>query len=200
MFTGLVEETASVKNFVRTESGARLTLAPPSFAAEMKLGDSLALNGCCLTVAAMGTEGSLHFDLLGETLHRTNLKHCAPGVLVNLERPLRADSRLGGHFVQGHIDTTVPVLATSRAGEDLLVRFALPPDGRPYTVHKGSIAVNGVSLTIANLGADWFEVWLIPHTQRITNLGKLKPGDEVNLEYDILAKHIARLYELTRPQ
>lgn len=190
MFTGLVESIGSVRSLERRGDAARLTLETP-LAPALSLGESLAVNGCCLTVTATDG-GSASFDLLGETLARTNLGGLAPGVRVNLERALRADGRFGGHFVQGHIDTTTEVISAETKGADLNLIIALPEAGARYLIEKGSIAVNGVSLTVASLGEDRFGLWIIPHTLQETNLGDLRAGSPVNLEYDMLAKYAER--------
>lgn len=190
MFTGLVESIGRVRSLDRRGDASRLTLETP-LAAGLSLGESLAVNGCCLTVTS--TDGdSASFDLLGETLARTNLGGLAPGARVNLERALRADGRFGGHFVQGHIDTTTEVLSAETKGADLNLIIALPEAGARYLIEKGSIAVNGVSLTVASLGEDRFGLWIIPHTLQETNLGDLRAGSPVNLEYDMLAKYAER--------
>lgn len=190
MFTGLVESIGRVRSLDRRGDAARLTLETP-LAVGLSLGESLAVNGCCLTVTS--TDGdSACFDLLGETLARTNLGGLVPGARVNLERALRADGRFGGHFVQGHIDTTTEVLSAETKGEDLNLIIALPEAGARYLIEKGSIAVNGVSLTVASLGEDRFGLWIIPHTLQETNLGDLRAGSPVNLEYDMLAKYAER--------
>jgi riboflavin synthase len=190
MFTGLVESIGRVRSLDRRGDAARLTLETP-LAAALSLGESLAVNGCCLTVTS--TDGdSACFDLLGETLARTNLGGLAPGAGVNLERALRADGRFGGHFVQGHIDTTTEVLSAETKGADLNLIIALPKAGAHYLIEKGSIAVNGVSLTVASLSEDRFGLWIIPHTLQETNLGDLRAGSPVNLEYDMLAKYAER--------
>lgn len=190
MFTGLVESIGSVRSLDRRGDAARLTLETP-LAAGLSLGESLAVNGCCLTVTSADGD-SVSFDLLGETLARTNLGGLAPGARVNLERALRADGRFGGHFVQGHIDTTTEVLSAETKGADLNLIIALPEAGARYLIEKGSIAVNGVSLTVASLGEDRFGLWIIPHTLQETNLGDLRAGSPVNLEYDMLAKYAER--------
>ena len=190
MFTGLIETVGRVRALEQRGDGARLYLQTP-LAAELSLGESLAVNGCCLTVTALDERG-LSFDLLGETLARTNLGSLAEGSRVNLERALRADGRFGGPIVQGHMDTAAGVLATEKKGEDLQLRIELPKAGARYLIEKGSIAVNGVSLTVAQLEENDFTLWIIPHTLRETNLGDLKPGDRVNLEYDMLAKYAER--------
>jgi riboflavin synthase len=190
MFTGLVESIGRVRSLDRRGDAARLTLETP-LAAGLSLGESLAVNGCCLTITS--TDGdSACFDLLGETLARTNLGGLASGARVNLERALRADGRFGGHFVQGHIDTTTEVLSAETKGADLNLIIALPEAGARYLIEKGSIAVNGVSLTVASLGEDRFGLWIIPHTLQETNLGDLRAGSPVNLEYDMLAKYAER--------
>ena len=168
---------------------ARLTVET-RLASELHLGESLAVNGCCLTVT--GNEDGVAFDLLVETLNRTNLGALQPGSRVNLERALRADGRFGGHFVQGHIDTTANVIAADSKGTDLHLLIEIPASGAGYFIEKGSIAVNGVSLTVASLAEEHFGLWTIPHTLQETNLGDLKAGDHVNLEYDMLAKYAER--------
>jgi riboflavin synthase len=192
MFTGLVEKTGVLRDFTDTPEGRRLRISAPGL--EVALGDSVAVNGCCLTVAEILPE-ALRFDLLGETLARTNLGDLAPGSRVNLERALAANARLGGHFVQGHIDDTARVLAVREQGPDLGLEFELPVKFARYVIAKGSIAINGVSLTVAALEADRFDVWIIPHTRAETNLGDLRPGDRVNLEFDVLAKYVERMFE-----
>ena len=195
MFTGLVEETGEVISLENTPSGGvRLWLNAPLVAPTAQLGDSVAVNGCCLTVS--GKEGArLQFDLLQETLARTSLGAAKPGGVVNLERALSAGARFGGHFVQGHIDGTAEILRIEPSGADLRLQIALPPEGAHYLVAKGSIAIDGISLTVAELAADSFTLWIIPHTREVTNLGTRKAGDRVNLEYDLLAKYVERMLE-----
>jgi riboflavin synthase len=190
MFTGLVEAVGIVRSLEKRGEAARLTLESP-LSGELSLGESLAVNGCCLTVTSHDGN-SASFDLLVETLDRTNLGTLSPGARVNLERALRADGRFGGHFVQGHIDTTAGVISAERNGEDLNLVIAIPEGGGRYLIEKGSIAVNGVSLTVASLAGDRFGLWIIPHTLQETNLGDLGPGDRVNLEFDMLAKYAER--------
>ena len=185
MFTGLVESLGTVRSLERRGDAARLMLET-SLAGELSPGESLAVNGCCLTVTGKDDIG---FDLLVETLNRTNLGGLSSGSRVNLERALRADGRFGGHFVQGHVDTTAKVIASDSKSADLNLLIEIPPAGAGYFIEKGSIAVNGVSLTVASLAEDHFGLWIIPHTLQETNLGDLKPGDRVNLEYDLLAKY-----------
>jgi riboflavin synthase len=190
MFTGLIESIGTVRSLEKRGDAARVALETP-LAIDLSVGESLAVNGCCLTVTTKDS-ASASFDLLGETLARTNLGHLAAGSRVNLERALRADGRFGGHFVQGHIDTTAQVISVEKKNGDLLLLIELPPAGAPYFIEKGSIAVNGVSLTVSSLTNDHFGLWIIPHTLQETNLGDLKNGDLVNLEYDMLAKYAAR--------
>jgi riboflavin synthase len=190
MFTGLIEAVGTVNVLEpRGNEAARLVLDAP-FARELALGESVAVNGCCLTVT--GKDGGISFDLLMETLNRTSLGDLKAGSRVNLERALRADGRFGGHFVQGHVDTTAEVLAAERKGQDLNLEIAIPRGGARYFIEKGSIAVNGISLTVASLVEDRFGLWIIPHTLQETNIGDLKAGDRVNLEYDMLAKYAER--------
>jgi riboflavin synthase len=189
MFTGLVEAVGTIRSLEHRGDAARLTLET-RLATELHLGESLAVNGCCLTVTSK--ENGVSFDLLVETLNRTNLGALQPGSRVNLERALRADGRFGGHFVQGHIDTTAKVIAADSKGTDLHLLIEIPASGAGYFIEKGSIAVNGVSLTVASHADDHFDLWIIPHTLQETNLGDLKAGDHVNLEYDMLAKYAER--------
>lgn len=192
MFTGLVREVGEVGWLRRTDRAVQLLIHAPRTASRTRTGESVAINGCCLTVTAY-REKQLMFDILQESLDRTNLGDLKPGSPVNLERALRVDGRLGGHFVQGHIDCPAEVLDLEEKGPDLRLDIALPAEFTRYAVFKGSIAVNGVSLTIADLKEDRFTVWIIPHTLENTNLGDIEVGDRVNLEFDILAKYTERL-------
>lgn len=192
MFTGLVREVGEVAWLRRTDQTVQLMVKAPRTAARVRTGESVAVNGCCLTVTAH-RDKQMMFDLLAESLERTNLGDLRPGSPVNLERALRVDGRLGGHFVQGHIDCAAEVVGMEEKGPDLRIDIALPPEFAGYAAYKGSIAVNGTSLTIAALDAASFSVWIIPHTLENTNLGDLEPGDRVNLEFDILAKYVERL-------
>ncbi len=192
MFTGLVEEMGVCQWLRRTSESTQLTLQAPHIEKRIRTGDSIAVNGCCLTVTSH-SKGNISFDLLEETLNCTNLKSLRPGSGVNLERAMAADGRLGGHFVQGHVDTTTTLRAATPKGGDLRLDFDMPPDFARYIAHKGSVAINGVSLTVAELGPDSFTIWIIPHTRKATNLGALEAGDEVNFECDILAKYAERL-------
>lgn len=193
MFTGLVEELGEVVSLERLQSGGvRLTLRAPLVASDAQLGDSVAVNGCCLTVAAK-SDGLLRFDLLQETLARTSLGGVQAGGCVNLERALKAGGRLGGHFVQGHVDCTARIVAMEPRGADVRLEVTIPEGGAPYLIEKGSVAVDGISLTVAAVGAQSFVLWIIPHTLARTNLGRLRVGEPVNLEYDLLAKYVERM-------
>ena len=195
MFTGLVEEIGLCEDLQRSAGSARLLIQALGISCGVKIGDSISVNGCCLT-AISTREGIMTFDLLDETLQRTNLQDLIPGRKVNLERSLLADGRLGGHFVQGHVDATIPVVAILQQGSDLRIDFKVPPEFAAYVAYKGSVAINGVSLTIAQVTADSFAVWIIPHTATHTNLGDLREGDLVNLECDMLAKYAARIMQM----
>jgi len=195
MFTGLVEEIGLCEDLQRSAGSARLMIQAPGISCGVKIGDSISVNGCCLTAISI-REGVMAFDLLDETLQRTNLKDLISGRKINLERSLLADGRLGGHFVQGHVDATIPVVAILQQGSDLRIDFKVPPAFAAYVAYKGSVAINGVSLTIAEVTADSFAVWIIPHTATHTNLGDWRVGDLVNLECDMLAKYAARIMQM----
>ena len=192
MFTGIVEETGRVESLERMAESARLTLKA-SLAEQVAPGQSVAVNGCCLTSTK---EGVLVFDLLHETLERTNLGTLSPGSLVNLERALGAGDRLGGHFVQGHIDCTARIISLDPVGNDHRLEVELPEAFAKYVIPKGSIAVDGISLTVAELKEKSFVIWLIPHTMQITALHERKAGDLVNLEFDMLAKYVERILKV----
>lgn len=191
MFTGLIETIGTLRDFHETPGGRHL-FVETALAPQVALGESIAVNGCCLTIAEISA-GAVRFDLLAETLRATNLGGLAIGSRVNLERALAANARLGGHFVQGHVDGRAAVLAAEEAGPDLGLTIELPAAFARYVVPKGSVAVNGVSLTVAELRPDRFRLWIIPHTRAETNLGDLRAGDAVNLEFDLLAKYTERL-------
>ena len=192
MFTGLIEEIGVCLELRRRADKIQLSLTAPGIAPHVKVGDSVAVNGCCLT--AVQSDGEhLHFDLLDETLQRTNLGELSKGSAINLERAVRADGRMGGHFVQGHVDCTAAIIARDLVARDLRLEFELPTRFSPYVAWKGSICVNGVSLTVASLTDASFSVCLIPHTRSATNLEKLSQGSRVNLEFDILAKYAERI-------
>jgi len=192
MFTGIVEETGEALAFSRSGSGARLVLKAPTVSQGLHVGDSVAVNGCCLTATGL-QDKELSFDLLNETLLRTNLQAAKPGALVNLERALAANGRLGGHFVQGHIDCASPVISFEKKGADFRLEIALPAEFARYVIPKGSIAINGISLTLAELKEQSIVIWIIPHTMEVTNLRAIQPGDLVNLEFDMLAKYVERI-------
>jgi len=192
MFTGLVETTGEVIALTHTDGAAQLTVRAPVIAAEVQLGDSVAVNGCCLTAVAPDAE-TLRFDLLNETLERTSLRGVQPGAVVNLERALAAQARLGGHFVQGHVDCASEIVAFEPRGADRRLEIALPREFAQYVAFKGSIAIDGISLTVAEVRASSFVVWLIPHTVAVTNLRTRRAGDRVNLEFDLLAKYVERI-------
>ncbi len=194
MFTGLVEATGTLLAVTHGERSARLTVQAPVVSEDAKLGDSIAINGCCLTVVAREGE-RLTFDAVPETLARTNLGALTPGSHVNLERPLAVGARLGGHFVQGHIDGVGIVRDVVPEENAVVIEIEVPAVLRKYFVEKGSVTVDGVSLTVAEVRADSFTVWTIPHTREITTLGLRVPGDRVNLECDLLGKYIERLLE-----
>ena len=192
MFTGLIEATASVLWIRATERGTQLQIAAPGLAETVRTGDSVAVNGCCLTVTAHRVD-QITFDLLEETLQRTNLRQLRRDSLVNLERPIMAEGRMGGHFVQGHIDCSVPIISFDALGADYRLEIQLPSEFAHYIACKGSVAVNGISLTVAEVLPASFAVWIIPHTRRSTNLQTAQPGDCMNIEFDILAKYVERM-------
>lgn len=196
MFTGLIEEVGKVCRIDATDHGTRMEVTAPMIAAELRAGDSVAVNGCCLTATAIA-DGNLSFDLLEETLARTNLAALRRESPVNLERALAAAGRLGGHFVQGHVDTTARVLGFDARGLDYRLEVELPSGFARYVAGQGSIALNGVSLTIAELLPASFAVWIIPHTRRRTNFESLQPNDIVNVEFDIIAKYVERMLPQT---
>ena len=188
MFTGLVEEVGKVLSVRAAGKHIQLEIGAARIARKVRPGESIAANGCCLTVSAHH-HGQLMFDLLQETLDRTNLKSLRRQSPVNLERALAADGRIGGHFVQGHVDCVSPIVGFEQTGADFRLEIKLPAKFAQYVVAKGSIAINGISLTLADVLPKSFVVWIIPYTKRHTNLNKAKPGDLVNLEFDILAKY-----------
>ncbi|MEO8205828.1 MAG: riboflavin synthase [Chthoniobacterales bacterium] len=192
MFTGLIEFVGTTLWVRHTTDSIQLCISSPDLSRRVRKGDSVAVNGCCLTVASHRGE-QIHFDLLEETLSATNLKELRPDSLVNLERALSASGRLGGHFVQGHVDCTTTILNTERLGRDLRIDLALPEGFAHYIAHKSSIAINGVSLTVAEITESHFTVWVIPHTRKNTHIHALDAGNSVNLEVDILAKYTERL-------
>jgi riboflavin synthase len=194
MFTGLIEEVGTVLQIQATDRGTQLQVVAPRIAEKIELGESVAVNGCCLTVAAR-LDDQLAFDLLDETLRCTNLKTLRGESRVNLERALAAGGRLGGHFVQGHVDCAAPILALEKQGADYRVEVELPDEFARYVASKGSIALNGISLTVAEVSKQSFAVWIIPHTRAETNLDTARPADLVNLEFDLIAKYVERLLD-----
>jgi len=195
MFTGIVEEAGTVESIRPTVRSIQLVVRARFAGRGLKRGASLAVNGCCLTATKFSMRGKdklVQFDLLQETWRRTNLQFAHAGSLVNLERPLRADGELGGHFVTGHIDGVGKIIRWERVGRDHLLDIAAPPDVMRYVVFKGSMAVDGISLTVAGVKMKSFRIWIIPHTYEITALRDRKIGDAVNLEADLLGKYVEK--------
>jgi riboflavin synthase len=195
MFTGIIEEVGHVVAFAPAKAAWSLQIAAALVPQDVALGDSVAINGCCLTVTRFDA-GNLWFDMLEETRRLTVFNELKLGSLVNLERSLKADSRMGGHFVSGHVDGLGRVEIFEPRGNDFYLRVAAPPGLGRYLVHKGSIAMDGISLTVAEVSGDVFAVWLIPHTLAATNLREKKTGSGVNLEFDLLAKYVEKLLTL----
>lgn len=193
MFTGIIEELGEVRVVDAQAAGARLRIAAGAVLADAKLGDSIAVNGCCLTAVEIGN-GEFAADLAPETLRRTNLGDLKAGSKVNLERPLRAGGRLDGHIVQGHIDGTAELSALSALGNgNWWLELQVPDELQQYLVYKGSVAVDGISLTIASIEGSTLAVTIIPHTYNATNLAGKRIGDRLNLECDILAKYVEKM-------
>ena len=192
MFTGIVEETGRVLGFEPRAEAWSLRIAAEAVLTGLSLGDSIAVNGCCLTAA--GIDGAvIRFDVLEETRRLTNLAALGAGGLVNLERSLSFGGKVGGHFVTGHIDATGTIDVLEARGRDHFLRVRIPREFGRLAVRKGSIAIDGISLTVAEAGDDFLSVWIIPHTREVTNLAGRRAGDAVNLEFDLLAKHVERL-------
>ncbi|MEN6564752.1 MAG: riboflavin synthase [Veillonellales bacterium] len=198
MFTGLVEELGKVKALVRGAKSVRLTVAAQKILSDVKIGDSIAVNGTCLTVVAYG-DTWFTVDVMPETVERTVLVALKPGDAVNLERTLRLGDRFGGHIVSGHIDGTGSILAMKRDDNAVVVRIEAKPEIMKYIIKKGSIAIDGISLTVVDYGANWFTVSLIPHTAAMTTLGIKTTGDSVNLENDMIGKYVEKLLGLKDP-
>jgi len=192
MFTGIIEEVGKIQATQIHSQGGKITILAEHIINDIKLGDSVAINGVCLTVTEFNNK-SLSFDVSKETLNHTTLGYLKGGKSVNLERALRPSDRLGGHIVQGHVDTTGEFLTRQQVGESFIMRFSFPKEIAHYICKKGSIAIEGISLTVANLASNWFEVAVIPHTVKMTTLSVLSSGDKVNLEVDIVAKYVERL-------
>jgi len=197
MFTGIVEELGTVEALEDQGDAVRLTLRGPHVSVDARLGDSIAVNGCCLTVAQRDGE-TFTADVMRETLAKTSLGALAPGARVNLERAVLATSRLGGHIVQGHVDATGSVVRREPSEHWDLVEISVPDGLTRYLVDKGSVTVDGVSLTVVHAGHDSFTVSLIPETLARTTLGAKQPGDPVNLEVDVVAKYVERLLDHRR--
>ncbi|MFJ4965480.1 riboflavin synthase [Streptomyces sp. NPDC088729] len=192
MFTGIVEELGEVTAVERLEDASRFRLRGPVVTEGAKHGDSIAVNGVCLTVVETG-EGHFTADVMAETLNRSSLGALTTGSRVNLERPMALGGRLGGHIVQGHVDGTGTIVERRPSENWEIVKVSLPPELTRYVVEKGSITVDGVSLTVVDAGTDHFTVSLIPTTLALTTLGHKRPGDPVNLEVDVIAKYVERL-------
>ena len=191
MFTGLIEEIGEVVA-PASDSCRRLQVTAPRLAKKSGNGDSIAVNGCCLTLTSR-RGNRLTFDLLEETIARTNLNRLRQNSPVNLEAALRADGRVGGHFIQGHIDCVSPIVAFGKSGADFRLEIKLPSKFAHYVASKGSIAVNGISLTVSEILPKSFFVWIIPYTKCHTNLDRARAGDLVNVEFDIIAKYVERM-------
>ena len=191
MFTGIVQEVGEVEEVVPAANGARIIVRMPELAPEIGMGDSVAINGTCLTAVELGSE-RIAFEAMGETLARTTTGALAPGAPVNLEPALRPTDRMGGHVVQGHVDAVGEVIGIRTDGIARVIEIAAPPTVLRYVVEKGSIAVNGVSLTVSTVDERAFEIWLIPHTCDVTTFGRTEVGDAVNLEVDIYAKYVEK--------
>ncbi len=214
MFTGIVEDLGEVEALEHLGDFARIHVRSTVVTQDARVGDSICVNGVCLTVTGLTTSrpapagtaspepspAPLGFtaDVMGETLRHSSLKSVAPGTKVNLERSVRLEDRLGGHLVQGHTDGTATIVSRDPQEHWEVVRVTLPAGLARYIVHKGSVAVDGISLTVSGIGADWFEVSLIPETLKRTTLGTKQPGAEVNLEVDVIAKYVEKLIGGTR--
>jgi riboflavin synthase len=195
MFTGIVQEAGVIEKIAPTKKAIEMTVRANVCGRGVKIGDSVAVNGCCLTAVKIAMRGKarlIQFDLLQESWQRTNFQFGKVGSLVNLERSLRANGELGGHFVTGHVDGLGKIIRWERAGKDHVLDIAAPPEVMRYVVFKGSIAVDGVSLTVAGVSKKSFRIWIIPHTFEITVLRERKVGDAVNLEADMLGKYVER--------
>lgn len=192
MFTGIIEELGTVQSFVANDGGARMVISANLVTSDSAEGDSIAVNGVCLTALDIN-RNSFAADLSQETVDRSTLGNLQSGSRVNLERAVTPATRLGGHIVQGHVDARGEFVSAERHGEFWTVRIGYPDEISQYLVHKGSVAVEGISLTIANLTDGYFEIAVIPKTWELTNLSTLKAGDAVNLEADVIAKYIERM-------
>jgi len=192
MFSGIVEETGRIEQIAQRSGGTTLTIRARQVLEDARIGDSIAVNGACLTVVRH-TTNTFDVEMAPETLRKTSLGQCRLGDSVNLERPLAANGRIGGHVVQGHVDTTGEVIALQPDGEGVLATFRAPVALLKYIVPKGYIAVDGMSLTVVDTGPDWFTISFIPHTRTVTIVRDYAPGRRVNLEVDILGKYVEKL-------
>ncbi|MBL9115734.1 MAG: riboflavin synthase [Verrucomicrobiaceae bacterium] len=194
MFTGLVEQTGRIITVEPRSGGARLQVEAGAMAKELSLGESVAVNGCCLTVTDQ-QQGIVSFDLLEQTLRVSNLGDLIPGDEVNLERAMGVGARFGGHFVQGHVDATVKILRWEKDGADHRLEVTIPAEGRGLVIPKGSICLDGISLTAAEVNPDRVVCWIIPHTLQMTNLKHRVTGQRLNVEWDMLGKYVSALLE-----
>ena len=200
MFTGIVAETGEVKEVSETDEGIRLELAADKTLQGAKIGDSIAVNGCCLTVVKLTPpsgdgNGCVRLDLLRETWNVTNLHTVKPGSKVNLERPLAFNGSLDGHFVTGHVDGMGKIVKWEKQGADWLLEIEPPAELMHLLVYKGSVALDGISLTVAKVLVNRFQIWIIPHTYQVTNLHTRREGDLINIETDLLGKYVERFIE-----
>lgn len=195
MFTGIVEEAGVIEKIKPAKKSIEMTVRASVCGRGVKIGDSVAVNGCCLTAVKITSdckEKLIRFDLLQESWQRTNFQFAKAGSLVNLERSLRANGELGGHFVTGHVDGLGKIIRWERSGKDYVLDIAAPPDVMRYLIFKGSVAVDGISLTVAAVNKKSFRIWIIPHTFAATVLRERKVGDAVNLEADMLGKYVEK--------
>ena len=194
MFAGIVENVGKVESLAEGAEAWTLRLSLPFDSGDgLEAGASLSVNGCCLTLRESSDGSNASFDLLDETLDRTNLSDFKKGALVNIERSLPANGRVGGHFVTGHVDALGKIVVFEERGKNLYLQIRVPPGCEQYLVDKGCIAVDGCSLTVCDVDGESFAIWLIPHTLAKTNLPARKPGDSLNLEFDLLAKYVRKL-------
>lgn len=196
MFTGIIEETGIVKSFIKNSNGADITIQCEKVLQDTKIGDSIAINGCCQTVVALGND-FFRANVSDETLNVTNFNLLKSGTPVNLERALTPTSRMGGHIVQGHVDCTGKFIKKEQLNDFYNLYFEIPTEQCKYVVKKGSIAINGISLTVADISGNIFHIAVIPHTFAQTTLSSLKIGDLVNIETDILGKYIEKLLSVS---
>jgi len=197
MFTGLVEETGKLKNKLKTGNGFQLTFSAEKVLDDLEIGSSISVNGCCLTVVKR--EGNtFSVDTIEETLKKTNLDSLEVNNRVNLERPLKADARFGGHFVLGHVDTTGTVINVEELSNSYFMKISFPDNFKKYLIYVGSISIDGVSMTVAELGDSWFCIGIIPFTWQETVFSDKKVGDKVNLEFDVLGKYVERIMEVKK--